>query len=103
MSLAVGSAEAVDAAAGAGVSLRAYADPDTGELVPAPAIDAGGGAAAATATDPTDLELVPIPGAAAGMMIDLRGHFFYATRARVAAAGVVSQQCAPTSAADGEK
>jgi hypothetical protein len=81
--------------------LRAYADPETGELVPAP-VDTGAGTAAAS-DEPADLEIVPAPSVAGGVMVDLRGHFRHATRARAATDGSLSHQCAPNLEAGLEK
>lgn len=78
-------------------ALRAYADPETGELVPPPAATGGGGAGAEPpgASEIAALAVVPAPGSAGGVMIDLRGQFMHATRAQVAPGGLVTEECAP--------
>jgi hypothetical protein len=72
--------------------VRAYVDPETGELGVPPLVEeaetATGGAAA-------DEPLVVVPGrtAAGGVMVDLRGRFVYRLRASVAEDGRVTAQC----------
>ena len=99
--LAVSSAPTAGAVDGAQAGLHGYADPESGELVPAP-LESGGGAAATTG-DPTELEFVPAPSDAGGVMVDLRGHFLHATRARAASDSSLSHQCAPKLEAGLEK
>jgi hypothetical protein len=85
-------------------SLRAYADPQTGELVSPPSTDVGAGAA--SSQEPADadrLEVVPAPSRAGGVMIDLRGQFLHATRAIAAPDGTLSHECVPNSDAAREK
>jgi len=69
-------------ARGAAHALRAYADPETGELV------APDGAEVSTVTgsgaaETAELEVVPAPTAAGGVMVDLRGRFRHETRAHL--------------------
>jgi hypothetical protein len=67
---------------GGAPAMRAYADPETGELVAPDGADipnATGSGAGETAA----LEIVPAPTVGGGVMVDLRGHFRHETRAHV--------------------
>lgn len=96
-------ADGTETGAERSASLRAYADPDSGELVPPPAVIGGGAAAAEDPPiDSTELELVPLPGGAGGLMVDLRGRFLHGVRAQASAEGVVSHRCDPKPDAAGK-
>lgn len=67
---------------GGAPAMRAYADPETGELVAPDGAEiptASGSGAGETAA----LEIVPAPTADGGVMVDLRGRFNHQMRAHV--------------------
>jgi len=79
---------------GQSAALRAWVDPETGQLSAPPASQAWssvvrGGAAAGT----TDLVIAPGRTTAGGVMVDLRGHFTYGLRASVSSEGRVTARC----------
>ena len=74
------------------VGVRAYVDPDTGELGAPVADDEPTSALGAGAADQA-LEVVPGRTSAGGVMVDLRGHFSYGLRATVSNDGRVAAHC----------
>ena len=86
-----------DTRVGAPHGVRAYADPETGELVVPDGAEVStvtltGSGAAETAP----LEIVPAPTTAGGVMVDLRGHFRHQARAHLVD-DKLSADCIPAS------
>jgi hypothetical protein len=76
-------------------SLRAYADPTTGEMVSPEPANLARGSASASEREQAPV-VVPAPTDAGGVMVDLRGRFRHATRLRADGDGNVSADCIPS-------
>jgi len=78
---------------GALAQVRAWVDPETGQLSAPPASEEPTSLLRGGAAEAAGLVVVPGKTAAGGVMVDLRGHFTYGLRASVSSEGRVSARC----------